>query len=162
MFSYNETILWGTQWQHPTASVETRPGVFINIVFNIWTEPFYKKNIPQDGQTSFMGKSSWQLVNLPGKRPLMELLVETSERQNTSFCHSNIWHHDRWGINWLCLSIRETVDVYSLFFLKVFFLPFLFLLFLSFWCSDWTFTGLASCSKANEKASSRWAIFAKE
>ena len=43
-----------------------------------------------------------------------------------------------------------------------FFWLFLFLLFLSFCCSDWPSTRLASWSKTSEKASSRWAIFATE
>ena len=41
----------------------------------------------------------------------------------------------------------------------IIFLPFLFLLFLSFCCSDWPSTGLASSSKNSEKASWRWANF---
>ena len=44
-------------------------------------------------------------------------------------------------------------------FFRCFFLPFLSLLFLSFCCSDWPSTGLASRSKTSEKESSRRAIF---
>ena len=40
--------------------------------------------------------------------------------------------------------------------------PLLFFLFLSFCCSDWPSTGLASSRKNSQKASSRWAIFGME
>ena len=58
-----------------------------------------------------------------------------------------------------CAEIKKWPT--SLFFL-LFFWPFLFLLFLSFCCTDWPSTGLAPHSKTSGKASSRWAIFAME